>query len=417
MRMKKLKQNTFAQNVMRILGMKGVVFIFSMVSSILSARVLGPEGKGIYTVALAIAGMAVQFGNLGIHSANTYYLSQDRSILPKIVGNSIAVSAAASMISVVVLVICQFFLENSAVHGLTLILAFLCIPLQLYNMFQMNYFLALEKIKKYNMLELLSGVLPSIFMIFTALVSGWRVSADQALLLSLTASAVVLAVGISMLGGELKDRICLDRKLFLHMLPFGIKSYLSCLLSYLVLRADIFMIDLYLDKTQNGLYSLAVNLADIVNLAAVSVSMLLFPKLSEMKENSRKKEFIYKTLKVMSLLMLLLVSAAMAVSGAAVVLLYGDEYKDSVSVFRILMPGILFWALSSILFNYFSSLNKIEINIIASIVGLVVDIGMNYLLIERMGIRGVALASTISYIMVFFILYSHLNIGKGNEKQ
>lgn len=287
-------------------------------------------------------------------------------------------------------------------------LTFAYIPIQLYNMYQQNYFIALDKIKKYSILEMMSGIAYPILLIATAFFQNWFISVNLALVLSILASVLVLGVGVFMLKGELKGKIQIDITLFRNMLPFGLKSYLSCLLSYLVLRADIFMIDFFLNNTENGLYSLAVNLADIVNMIAVSVSMLLFPKLSGMKEEGSKRKFINKTLKYMAIIMLLLVVCATIFSEFAIVLLYGKEYERSIPVFRILMPGIFFWALSSLLFNFFASENMIDINVRASWVGLLVNILANLFFINRLGISGVALASTTSYIVIFMILFHKL---------
>src|SRR3989442_8842856 len=61
-----------------------------VVASVMVARALGPEGRGLYAVAGALAGVGVQFGNLGLHSANTYFAARDRGLLPRLAGNSLA---------------------------------------------------------------------------------------------------------------------------------------------------------------------------------------------------------------------------------------------------------------------------------------------------------------------------------------
>ena len=192
------------------------------------------------------------------------------------------------------------------------------------------------------------------------------------------------------------------------MLPFGFKSYLSCLITYLVLRVDVLMLDTFLNKEETGLYSLAVNLADIVNMLSVAVAMLLFPKLSGMSEEEERRKFIWNTLKYMSGMMFVLIIGATILSEIGVLWVYGEAYHGSVPVFRILMPGIFFWALSSMLFNYFSSENRIGVNISSSLLGLVVNLILNWILIPEKGIQGAALASTVAYILIFLLLMYYL---------
>lgn len=414
--MRKLKMGTFAQNVSKIFGVKTFVLILGLFSSIVSARVLGPEGKGIYAVAAAFTGIGVQFGNLGMHASNTYFLAKDKKILPAIVGNSILITLLVTLVTGGVFVVLLLFPNLVTIHGLILILAMACIPLQLYNMFQENYFVALEKIRQFSVLEMLNGAVYPILLLVVAMVNAKTLSPEIAIVLSGVGTGVVLVVGWYYLKKEMSEKVHIDRCLLQKTVPFGFKSYISCLLTYLVLRVDVLMLDAFLNKSETGLYSLAVNLADIVNMIAVSVSMLLFPKLSGMNEKGEKQKFISKTLKYMALIMLVLVVGATIFSEIGVLLVYGEEYRPSIPVFRILMPGIFFWALSSLLFNYFSSENRIEINILTAFIGLIVNFILNGLLIPSYGICGAAVASTVAYIIIFVLLFIILKKGERHGK-
>lgn len=414
--MQKFKLGTFAQNVSKIFGVKTLVLILGLFSSIVSARVLGPEGKGIYAVATALTGIGVQFGNLGMHSSNTYFLAKDKKILPAIVGNSMLITLLVTIVTGGVLIVMFLFPDLVTVHGFVLVLAMSFIPLQLYNMFQENYFVALDKIKQYSILEMLNGAVYPILLLIVAFANVETLSPEIAIVLSIFSTGVVLITGWRYLKKEMHEKVCVDRNLLRKTVPFGFKSYVSCLLTYLVLRVDVLMLDSFLNKSETGLYSLAVNLADIVNMIAVSVSMLLFPKLSGMSEKEEKRKFIGKTLKYMAIIMFVLVVGATIFSEMGVLLVYGEEYRPSIPVFRILMPGIFFWALSSLLFNYYSSENRIGVNIVAAFIGLVVNFVLNGFLIPRNGICGAAIASTIAYVIIFIILIICLKKGVDNEK-
>lgn len=406
-----LKNNVFVQNVARVFGMKGIVLVLSMASSIVSARILGPEGKGAFAVAAALTGMGVQFGNLGMHASNTYYLARDKKLLPVVIGNSMGITLLVTIVSGGIFIVFWCFPQLVTIRGSLLFLSFLCIPMQLYNMYQENYFVALDRIKKYSVLELLNGILYPIFLIVAALLGGlldWRLSPEAAVFLSALGTSMVVLVGSLFLKRDLKSKIRLNGRVLFEMLPFGFKSYLSCLITYLVLRVDVLMLDTFLNKEETGLYSLAVNLADIVNMLSVAVAMLLFPKLSGMSEEEERRKFIWNTLKYMSGMMFVLIIGATILSEIGVLWVYGEAYHGSVPVFRILMPGIFFWALSSMLFNYFSSENRIGVNISSSLLGLVVNLILNWILIPEKGIQGAALASTVAYILIFLLLMYYL---------
>ena len=48
-----------------------------LVSAVIVARLLGPQGRGIYAVAAATGALGVQFGNLGLHTSNIYFVARD----------------------------------------------------------------------------------------------------------------------------------------------------------------------------------------------------------------------------------------------------------------------------------------------------------------------------------------------------
>src|SRR4051794_26850023 len=72
---------------------RSLLFGMGMVISIVTVRLLGTTGRGLIAVAATIGLLGAQFGHLGLHAAHTYYLAQDRRLLPSVFGNSLLVAA------------------------------------------------------------------------------------------------------------------------------------------------------------------------------------------------------------------------------------------------------------------------------------------------------------------------------------
>jgi O-antigen/teichoic acid export membrane protein len=89
---KRVRVSLFIQRVSLTLTTRLVLLVMVLFLSIITARYLGPEGRGIYAVTASIVAMGVQFGNLGLHSANTYFITSDKSLLGKLIGNTLWVS-------------------------------------------------------------------------------------------------------------------------------------------------------------------------------------------------------------------------------------------------------------------------------------------------------------------------------------
>ena len=69
---------TFSIDVSINFGSQIIIFIVSSISSIIIARALGPSGKGIYSLAIAIPSLAVALTNMGINFSNIYFIGKKR---------------------------------------------------------------------------------------------------------------------------------------------------------------------------------------------------------------------------------------------------------------------------------------------------------------------------------------------------
>ena len=90
-------------------------------------------------------------------------------------------------------------------------------------------------------------------------------------------------------------------------------------------------------------------------------------------------------------------------------ILFGSQYLDCVPVFRILMLSFFFQATFRIpVSNILFSKRKLESNTIASIVGIVLTVGLSFMLVPTLAGVGTALAYLITYLTVVLILVRHL---------
>lgn len=95
----------------------------------------------------------------------------------------------------------------------------------------------------------------------------------------------------------------------------------------------------------------------------------------------------------------------------AIKILFGNQYLDCVPVFRILMLSYFFQAAFRIpTSNILFSQRKLKSNTIASIVGIVLMVTLNYSLVPYFGGVGTALSYFITYLVIVLILVIHLFI-------
>src|SRR6266550_9140590 len=87
-RIRQLAASDFVRKVAETYATQIVLIGLGLLTSVTVARSLGPQGRGFYAVAMAMGLTGVQLGNLGLHASNTYYVAQNRSLLPTLVGDS-----------------------------------------------------------------------------------------------------------------------------------------------------------------------------------------------------------------------------------------------------------------------------------------------------------------------------------------
>ena len=152
-----------------------------------------------------------------------------------------------------------------------------------------------------------------------------------------------------------------------------------------------------------GIYSTAVNIVDILAVISSSIGTLLLPRAAEMKDRMEKYYFTRGVIIAIAISLSVVAIIAELLAGFIIPIIYGQNYVASVTPFRILVPGMVFWGIEGIIGNYFSAENKFSYSLITMTIALILNIVFNILLIPLHGINGAAIASTFSYFLACFV--------------
>lgn len=386
---------------------------FGMISSIIIARALGPEGKGVFTIFVAIVTIALQFGNFGFHEFNIYITAKRKDLINSIVSNSffLGISIGICVASIVFFIL--FFFHGSLFRSTSSPLMYymvVTIPLLFSILLFQNILLGSGRIFMYNVLQFLNQgifVFGCIILLFSR-----SLSLKNLVFLYILTTCISFISAIFSIYKNLELRI--DKKLIFQGLNFGIKSYSVSILSYFIIRSDIFFINYFKGPVEVGYYSIAVNITDIVYLIPSIVGLLLFPRIAA-NESLNKIMVSFK----MIALFVFPLTLGLAVMGRWIInFLYGTQFLPSYNVLIILLPAIVFYSLSNVFFSYFSGKSYPSFIIILWIIGFVVNSILNIILIPQYGMIGAALSSLVSYGIIFllhiisFHIYTKISLSK-----
>ncbi len=395
----KISASDFVRKVAETLTTHIFVAFIGFITSVMVARILGAEGQGLYAIATTVSAIGVQFGNLGLHSSNMYYISREPRLLPELVGNSLLVSFLFGGAGAVAAWSIFSLAPNLVpIHGTLLILALGWIPFGLACLLLQNLLLGMQEVRAYNKVELVKKILGVCF-IGCILLFGW-VTVENVFLATLLGLVISFGFVLWRLKFLLTQIPLPSFDVFKSNIGFGIKAYASDFFAFMVLRVDILFVNYYLGTKDAGLYAVAVGMINLINMFPVVVGSLFFPKLCAVNEWKDRFRLVRKVCIVMAIIMIPVTMTAMLVADILFATVFGHSFANSAIPFRWLLPGALLLSVEVMLRRILIS-DEYRIEVVWSwLITLTVNIILNFYLIPRMGIKGAACASSASFVLL-----------------
>jgi len=408
-------KHKFLQTVAETYLARLVLTGLSFATTVVVSRALGPSGRGLFAVAAAIAAIGIQFGNLGLHASNTYYVAKDAMLLPILVGNTLIVSfglgGAATLVG---LVLDGIWPHLFPVHGTLLVLSLGSIPLGLALMLLQYLLLGINQVHAYNGSELASRVLGLAFLGFAIVVG----KSSPEVFFAATLGGLALSFGwvLFKLLRLIHGKVSFSASVFTRHAELGVKAYLIAFFGFLVLRIDLVMVKYLLGAEAAGYYSISELLAENTVVPAVVIGTILFPMLSGMTDSKEKLHLTRKAALVAAAFMAPLMIIASMLATAIIPLVFGKSFLPAVGPFIWLMPGSFFLGIETVIVQYLNSLGFPKIIAYFWLLVTIVNIGINFWAIPAYGISGAAIVSTVSYSLIFVLVLAVVYNAKRSER-
>jgi O-antigen/teichoic acid export membrane protein len=258
------------------LASQAFVVLCGLATSVITARLLGPDGRGDYFVVVTFASLLVQFGNLGIHSSNTYLAARDASLVRGLTANSLWLATAAGMAALAILLAGPWTGWPPEGRQADYWLGCALVPPTLFCLLGGSLLVGGQRFARFNAFQIGSHLLVLAALAIAAASGAGRTGVLCASAAAWWCCAVVLYVLIARTsGGSWR----FEPRLLREGVGFAGKAYLSCLVGYLLARANVLLLDHLQNPQQIGYYSVAVQVADAMCLLPGSVGLVLLPRL------------------------------------------------------------------------------------------------------------------------------------------
>lgn len=388
---------SIALNSLRNIAFRSATVGFILVISVLTARLLGPAGSGVYALVTLYSAIGVAFlGGMG--AAAGYHISNLRRPVPEVVANVAALALMAGTAALGVSLIAYWVLgrfveappwwivvvgaaQPGLLVGAALTWAFLgaddhtnysyaIIAPSLFTLVLMAAALALAP---HSTRAALVGWLLAQYAVI-----GWLWWRGQDVWTPLPLAAVSLASMGALVG-------------------FSLMSGLANVVSMLNYRADMLLTDRFLGTAQVGVYSKAVQLVEGLYFISQAVGVAIWARVG----GANRADAAHLTARSIRFSLVLMTGAGtvlFAGAGIAIPLLFGGAFRGAVAPFRVFVPGVVLWGMANLLAAYYTNqLGRPRVPLLIAALSLAINVALCLVLIPAVGLSGGAIATTVAY--------------------
>lgn len=385
----------FARQVLLTYGLRLVLLPAGLANAILIARYLGPEGQGTFSAVTTYVGIAGILAGLGLGAAATRAAAmrpggaQALAANARISGSLLGIAGAAGL-GVLRLLAPDAF---DRVPIGVLLLGAVALPFNLAASQLQGILLGLGRIRPFNAVEVLDRLL--LLTGSVVLLAGFGLGVRE-LVAATALFAIVRLATLHALLGTRGFRLAGDAGLLRETAIVSSRAYAATILSFLVLRSDIALIQGMLGTAATGVYAVAVQITDLLLVLPGAVGSLLFPRVAA-GGSASNPAFTAKVCRLAAAATASGCLAAAVAAGLGIVPVFGEPYHDAIRCVWVLLPGVLCVALQGILANDLAGRDYPVFIPAMWIALLAVNVGLNVALLPRLGIVAAAWSSTIAY--------------------
>jgi O-antigen/teichoic acid export membrane protein len=382
---------------------QGITLGMGILTGVLSARLLGPVGRGEYAAIIIWPTAIVTLIALGINQTIAFNIGRRVLTVSEVATAAAVIGLVQCVLSVGLgLLVVSFALAkySPAVRHLGIIFV-LFTPAFILCGFPANLFQGLPDLFRFNLIRVIAPFTYSAGLV--GLYIAHRGSLDSVIFWQLFGYVAALAVGSAMVWRLLRPRLQWNRTAIPLLLDYGYRTQATNLTNYFNQRIDQLILSLFVPPQQLGFYAVAVTLSLAVTVFPQAAGIVTFSKGSS-QHSEGAKATIGTSFRASLIWLLVCCGALYAFAPLLIRLVFGAAFDGSILACRILLPGAVMIGLNQVLYNGASALGRPGLPSCAEGIGMAVTAVGLYLLVPRYGYIGAAIVSSIAYSVSFLVM-------------
>lgn len=399
--------SSFIKDVFRVGFSQILIISFGLMTSIITARFIGPEGNGIIASLTVFPSLFMSIGSLGIRQSTTYFLGKGIFTEEQIKTAITQIWVMTTFVSVFICFLLMFYFSSAGSNIFLVFLALLPLPFSLFNTYNSGIFLGKNEIKTFNKINWIPAFI--VLLASIAFVILMELGVRGAMLAIVGGPACMFVVLLFKNRFLRAFSLKYDWDIISRMLSLGIVYAISLFVVNLNYKMDIILMDKLSTPFELGIYSKGAGITTYLWQIPMLFSTIVFARSAVSKDDVGFSLKVAQLLRVSFILVGICSIILMLFSEIIIIGMYGESFRGSISVLTYLLPGVLILTIYKVMNMDLAGKGKPWVSMKAMIPALMLNLILNLTLIPKFGANGAAVSSTLSYAVagiLFLFFYS-----------
>jgi len=373
-------------------------------TGVMSARWLGPSGKGLVAAASTWGTLLGWFAGLGVAVAIQVRVAEapatDKdSATTTALGNGLLFSALAgtSIGLIAFFPVARALTHLGAESNAAVAWAVLPLPLSVLAPIVGFLQLALGRNRLYS-ISLVLGPMTTLGLVLAAAAAD-KLSPVVLILCYLAGSVLALLASARQLPWR---SIRIDLSVLWQDIRFGVRVWLAGVITLVNLRLDILVMTTFLTANDIGLYSAANNVMLPVSSIPAAIALVTTSKVARLQGQGGPGGSIAAIRRSSQQAFMLSLAGGLVLATAAPVVvpfLLGDGYRPAIPIIWILIAGNIARSVMGVVVAGANGMRRPKAGYVSEGIGLAATLILLPVLLPRLGITGAAITSLVSYCL------------------
>lgn len=391
------------QHILETSSARALALMISLASLSVTARVLGPEGRGIIAGATTWINLLATLGSLSVGQVVIHRAAANRDLawVRSAFGAGLLLVCGLSGIIWLGALTAGYFVANmyGQLPWWALAVVFAALPFSIWERFGSQLLICTGHLRFFNQRLILASLLGFLALIVVLVLFDWGVIGG--LIVTVLSTVLVSTLGIHRLWEVAGKSFVVRSAELLSLIRDGLKLHLHTIGGTFLALSGVLLVNYYRNPSEVGWYQLAVQMVTALMIVPQAVWVVLNEKIAG--KGPDKIWPLQRRLLIQSIgLMMFIISVSYLMAPYAVLLIAGESFSPSIELFRIMLPSAFGMSLSYFMGTQWLGRGLFGQTALLTILFGATNLILNMIFIPKFGVSAAAWSMTIVYtIMVF----------------